>query len=312
MSHHTSVERVRGRNRRTIQDWLEGDGLWAPGGDIAGDIGAERCQEAFLDVANAANAEAFDFGDGEEVARGGRHENGIGGFQIGGPEVALATGNAVDVNAIEEHFAGDTGQAAAIERGCDDIVAEDGEEIRGSAFTDAAEFIEQDDLVKTALLGFFVPGEITRPGGDLGAAKLIGAVAGIGLDGKSNRVGPVSKAGREGDGFKTAGEAGGFKQAAVVADDGDAESGVVGVVGGDQRMETCEKLLWRFRHGHTQPPGITRHTRPMPLPGEQDAIGDTESTEDAPAIEKPDLPGEQAGFGGLANGIVVQKEAMHG
>ena len=49
----------------------------------------------------------------------------------------------------------------------------------------------------------------------------------------------------------------------------------------------------------------------MPLPGEQDAIDDTESTEDAPAVEKPDLPGEQARFGGLANGIVVQKEAMH-
>ncbi len=59
-----------GRNRRTILYWwLEGDGLWAPSGDIAGDIGAEGCKEAFLDVANAANAETFDFGDGEKIAR---------------------------------------------------------------------------------------------------------------------------------------------------------------------------------------------------------------------------------------------------
>ncbi len=274
-------------------------------------MGAEGGEEAFLHIANAANAEALDFGDGEEIARGRGDENGIGGFQIGGAEMAFATSDAVDANAFEEHLAGDAGQAAAVERGRDDIVSEDGEQIRRRAFTDASEFIEQDDFIKPAVVGFFVPSEITGPGGDLGAAKFVGAVAGIGLDGESNRVAPFSEAGGEGDGFNAAGEARGFKQPPVVADKGDAQGGVVGFVSGDEGMETGEEFFRRFRKGHAQAPAIARHASPMPLPGEQDSIGDAKRTEYAPAVEKPHLPGKQARFGGLADGVVVQEKAMH-
>ena len=210
-------------------------------------MGAEGGEEAFPHIANAANAEALDFGDGEEIARGRGDENGIGGFQIGGAEMAFATSDAVDSNAIEEHLAGDAGQAAAVERGSDDIVSEDGEQIRRRAFTDATEFIEQDDFIKSAVVGFFVPSEITGPGGDLGAAKFVGAVAGIGLDGESNRAAPFSDTGGEGDGFNAAGETRGFKQATVVADKGDAKGSVVGFVSGDEGMETGEEFFRRFR-----------------------------------------------------------------
>jgi hypothetical protein len=225
--------------------------------------------------------------------------------------VLLAEGNAGELEGVEEDFAGDAGEAAGVERWGADIVTEDGEDVGGGTFADAAVFVEEDDFVEAAFVGLFVPGEVLGPGGELGAAELAGAVAGIGFEGEANGVAPLAEAGGEGDDIKAAGKARGFKEAAVVADDGDAEGAVDDLIGGDELEERCVEIVRRGGKRDAQAGSITDHAGPMALPGKQDAIGNAEGAEDTPAVQEADLTGREAGFGGFANGVIVQQEAMH-
>lgn len=219
--------------------------------------------------------------------------------------------NAIDVNGIEKKFPGDSGEAAAIQGRSDDIRTENSEQIRRGTFTDPAMFIEEHHLIKTTIVSFFVPGEIGGPGGDLGAAELVSAMPRIGFQGEANGPAPLAQSGGEGNRFEWASEARRFKEATMVADNGDTKRGVSRAVCGDERPESGKKLFRRFRQRHAEALRIANHTRPMALPSEQDPIGDTERTEDTPAVEKTNLTREKARFGGFTNGIVVQKEAVH-
>lgn len=270
-------------------------------------MGAEGGEEAGGDIRLGANAQAFDLCDWEDVAGGGSHENGAGPFQICGEEVAFADGNAGDVDRIEEDFAGDAGEATGIERWGDDFVTEDGEEVGGGALADAAVFVEEDDFVEAAFVGLFVPGEIIGPGGDFGAAKLVGALAGVGLDGQADGIAPVPEAGGEGDDVELAGLAGGFKQATVVADDGDAEGAIGSAVGGDEAVEAIEQGFGRFRQRYAHSVGIAHHAGPVAIPFKQNAFGDAEGTKNAPSIEESNLAGEQAGLRGFADRLIVEQ-----
>lgn len=258
-----------------------------------------------------ANAQAFDFGDGQDIAGGGGHEDGVGSFEIGGKQVAFADCDAIDVDRIEQYFAGDARETPGIEGGRYDFIAEDGEEVGGGAFADPTLFVEEDDFVEAAIVGFFVPGEIVGPGGDLGPTEFVGAVAGVGLDGEADRIAPVAETGGEGDDFELPGLAGRFKQTAVVADNGDPESAVECFVCLNEALEPVEQAGGRFRQRHTHPLSIADHAGPMAIPLKQHPFRDAQRAEDAPPVQESDLPGEQAGLGGFPDRVVVEQEAMH-
>jgi hypothetical protein len=256
-------------------------------------------------------AEGFDFGDGEEFAGRGGHEDGVGAFEVGGGEVAFEDGDAGQGEGVEEDFTGDAGEAAGVEGRGEDGLAEDGEEVGGGAFTDAAVFVEEDDFVVAALAGLFVPGEVLGPGGDFGAGEFTGSVAGVGFEGEAGGGRPGDEVFGEGDEVVGAGEAGAIEGSAGVADDGEAEGGVFGVVGGDEAEEV---VVDRFRgggHGDVHALGVAEHALPVALVGEQDAVGDVEGGEDAPAVEQAGLAGGEEEVGGVAELFVVEQAAMH-
>ena len=56
--------------------------------------------------------------------------------------------------------------------------------------------------------------------------------------------------------------------------------------------------------------GIALHARPVAVPGEQNAIGDTQGAEDAPTGEQAYLSGSQGKVGGFLNLVVVENELV--
>jgi len=95
--------------------------------------------------------------------------------------VAFVDGDAGQGEGIEEDFAGDAREAAGVEGWSEDGLAEDGEEVGGGTFADAAVFVEEEDFIVAALAGLFVPSEVLGPGGNFGAGEFAGAVAAVGF-----------------------------------------------------------------------------------------------------------------------------------
>lgn len=256
-------------------------------------------------------AERFDFGDGEEFAGGGGDEDGVGAFEIGGVEVAFVDGDAGQGEGIEEDFAGNTGEAAGVEGWGENGLAEDGEEVGGGTFADAAVFVEEEDFIVAAVAGLFVPGEVLGPGGNFGSGEFAGAVAAVGFEGEAGGGAPVGEVLGEGDEVVGAGEAGCVEGAARVANDGEAEGGVFGVVGGDEAEEVVMDHFRGGGHGDMHALGVAEHAMPVALVGEQDALADVEGGEDAPTVEQAGLTGGEEAFGGVAELFVIEQAAMH-
>lgn len=121
-------------------------------------MGAEGGEQTSGHIGLSADVEALDFRHRQYVAGGGGHEDGVGDFQIGGKQVAFADGDSIGLNGIEQNLAGDAREAAGIEGRGDNVVAEDGEEVGGGTLADAAVFVEKDNFVEAAFVGFLVPG----------------------------------------------------------------------------------------------------------------------------------------------------------
>jgi hypothetical protein len=140
--------------------------------DVVIAVVAEGLEEAGEERGGGGReAKGFDFGDGEEFAGRGGHEDGVGAFEVGGVRWRSRR-DAGQGEGVEEDFTGDAGEAAGVEGRGEDGLAEDGEQVGGGAFTDAAVFVEEDDFVVAALAGLFVPGEVLGPGGDFGAWRI--------------------------------------------------------------------------------------------------------------------------------------------
>lgn len=246
-----------------------------------------------------------------ELASGGGHEDGVRLFELPGQKVLFGNRYIGELDPFEENFARDAGKAAGVEGRGDDGISEDGEEVGGGAFADAAVFVEEDDFVVAALAGFFVPGEILGPGGDFRAGEFVGAVAGVRLPGEAGPGAPVGEVLGERDDVVGTGLVRGVEGTAGVAEDGDAEGGVGRAIGGDEAEEIFVESVWRGREGDMHSGGVAGHAGPVAFKGEEDAVEDPERGKDAPTVEDADLAGGEKAIGGVAQLVVIEQGAMH-
>ncbi len=98
--------------------------------------------------------------------------------------------------------------------------------------------------------------------------------------------------------------------AAGVADNHKTEGCVAGVVGFNQLKQLAVDSLWRDGERDVESGGVAGDAGPVAVEGEEDAIGDADGGEDAPAGEEADLAGRKAGFGGFANAVIVKYETV--
>jgi hypothetical protein len=136
-------------------------------------VADESLPELFHYAAVLPDPKSFDRIDRQQIASCRRNEDAAGLLQILGQERLLVHGNAGHPNLFEQQLASYAGQAPGFQRRGQDTAVLRREYIRRSALAHFAPFVEQHDLVKTALVGLLVPVQVAGPRHDLGAGKLV-------------------------------------------------------------------------------------------------------------------------------------------
>src|SRR5690242_3218857 len=125
------------------------------GRNVIPQVFGEAGGQGFAGAVGAAHGAVFHLADGEKIAGGGRDEDFVGGFEIGGHDGLFDNLDAGHADLAQDDFAGDAGETARTERRGPYFAAVGDEDVGRGAFGDFAAFVEQDDFVEAALLRFF-------------------------------------------------------------------------------------------------------------------------------------------------------------
>lgn len=140
-------------------------------------------------------------------------------------------------------------------------------------------------------MGLIVHAKVEAPREHFGAGELVGGVTSLGDEAKFDALTPVFEVGCEGVEIEGAIDGWSFPHAALVAQDDDAEGGVMGVVGFNEFVELGFKPLWRIGEGYLEKISIFRHAVVVALPFKEDTVFDAECGENTPAVDCTYLPG---------------------
>jgi len=236
---------------------------------------------------------AGDFTHTNQIAVGGRDKDFFGGVKILGTKSLLDHGEAGFGSDFEQNPAGDTFQAAGIERRSENLAFLDGENIRGSAFRHFAALVEHDDFVESFLVGFGGGPDIAKPGSALDTRERRSSMAAMLAESQADHFAVLREVRGVDDEVDDGTVFGALPKTDGIVNEIDTSAAFSDLVGANDFVKMDADLGGGVGHGEANEGSVLFEAAPVALVSESFATGDPQGSENAPATNKPDLAGRE-------------------